>query len=355
MQRVELALAAAALAPVVKPLPARASQDKAVVSIAQMRDGDIGRAVEEAVDLLGGIETATAGKNKIMLKPNLVSNATSDTTNPAVVRKLAELMKNAGKEVSIGEGSAAAGGFNADVKGVYRTRNPELLDKMQQFVFDSLGYTAMADELGIPLVNLHTGDMIEVEVPDAFVFDTLSLHHSLTEIDLLCSVPRMKTHTLATVTLGMKNVIGLYAGSVYGTVRGYVHDVAAEVADAGIALEIVDMVRANKMGLTVIDGLIALEGDGPTLGSGSDLIRMDLIIAGTSPLATDRVAAYVMGFEPEEIPTFEWAVRAGLTPASLDEIEVRGASMDSVRRSLKKPRVYPWKMVSPIWGNQTID
>lgn len=353
LRRVELALAAAVLAPLMKP--ALAAGEKPVVSIVKKGDGTVARAVEEAIDLLGGIDTVTAGKQRIMLKPNLVSDAKTDTTNPDVVRALAEMMKGAGKEVTIGEGSAAAAGFNADASNVYRTRNVDVLDRMQRFVFDRLGFTQMAEELDIPLINLHTGEMVEVKVPDAYVFDTLSLHHSLTEIDLLCSVPRMKTHTLATVTLGLKNVIGLYAGSVYGTVRGYVHDVAADVADVGIALEIVDMVRANKMGLTVIDGLMAMEGDGPSLGPGSKLVPMDLIIAGTTPLATDMIAASVMGFEMSEVPTFEWAQRAGMLPTSLDEIEVRGQLVENVRRSFKKPTVYPWKLVSPVWGNQVME
>jgi uncharacterized protein (DUF362 family) len=273
-----------------------------------------------------------------------------------VVRALAELMVDAGKDVCIGEGSAAASpGFNVINGECYRTRDVELLDRMQQFVFDQLGYTDLAEDLDIPLVNLHTGEMVEVEVPDAFMFETLKLHHSLTEIDLLVSVPRMKTHTLATVTLGLKNVIGLYPGCEYGTVRGYVHDLGAEYADVGIAIEIVDMARANKMGLTVIDGLVAMEGDGPSLESGSRLVDMNLIIAGTTPLAADMVAASVMGFAIDDVPTFEWAVRASMTPARLEDIDVRGETIDAVKRNFQKPHVYPWKQVTRNWGNKELD
>ena len=55
--------------------------------------------------------------------------------------------------------------------------------------------------------------MSKVNLPDGFVYKEISLHHSLTETDMLCSVPMMKTHGLAAVTLGMKNVIGLYPGN----------------------------------------------------------------------------------------------------------------------------------------------
>jgi uncharacterized protein (DUF362 family) len=64
--------------------------------------------------------------------------------------------------------------------------------------------------LDAPLVNLHTGEMVDVEVPGGLAYQRLTIHRSLTEIDLLCSVPMMKTHTLASVTPGMKNLIGLY-------------------------------------------------------------------------------------------------------------------------------------------------
>lgn len=356
LRQVQAMTVAAALTPLSRLEGLASSAEKPVVSIVRRQNGDTARAVEEAIDLLGGIEAVTSGKTSIMLKPNLVSNAPTDTTDPAVVRALAELLKAAGKDVCIGEGSAAAApGFNVINDECYRTRDVDLLDRMQQFVFDQLGYTDLANDLDIPLVNLHTGEMVEVSVPDAYVFNTLKLHHSLTEIDLLVSVPRMKTHTLATVTLGLKNVIGLYAGSEYGTVRGYVHDLGAEYADVGVAIEIVDMARANKMGLTVIDGLVAMEGDGPSLGPGARLVDMDLIIAGTTPLAADRVAASVMGFAPDEIPTFEWAVRAGMTPARLEDIEVRGAAIEDVRRSFQKPHVNPWKQVTHLWGYKELD
>ena len=79
-----------------------------VVSIVKIENSNIQAAVEEAIQLLGGIERVAANKEIIMLKPNLVNDYTSCTTNPEVVHALASLMKSAGKEVLIGEGSAGA-------------------------------------------------------------------------------------------------------------------------------------------------------------------------------------------------------------------------------------------------------
>lgn len=327
--------------------PFALGRETPVVSIARVRNGDVARAVEEAIDLLGGIGHVTAGKERIMLKPNLVAESPIMTTKPEVVRTLATLMKGAGKEVLIGEGSAAAYGFNL-MNGVqYRTTNAEILDPMQQYVFDQLGYTDLARSLRLPLLNLHSGDLAEVELANGYVFDTITLHRSLTDIDMLVSVPMMKTHVLATVTLGMKNVIGLYPGTVYYSVRSWLHEHAAQARSPGVAYEIVDMVRANKLGLTVIDASRAMEGNGPSEG---DIVDMGLIIAGTDPLATDMVGAAAMGIAPEEVPTFVAAWGVGMTPTALTDIEIRGAPLDRVRRRFRRPAVVPWSAIGGVWG-----
>ncbi len=322
-----------------------------IVSIVKIKDDQIGKAVEEALDLLGGISSVTTGKEKIMLKPNLVFDDPACTTNPLVIRSLVNLMRKAGKNVSIGEGSAVAYGLNADGKGVYFTRKADLLNQIQKQVFDKLGYTAMAEELHVPLINLHTGDLVDVEIPGAHHFKKITMHRSLVETDLLCSVPMMKTHALATVTLGLKNVIGLYPGQAYCSVRSCVHEEAEQNGSPGIAFEILDMAKANKMGLTVIDASTAMEGNGP---SGGPLVKMNLIIAGTNPLATDMVAAEVMGIHPEEVPTFALAHTSGMKPAKIEEIEVRGEKIESVQRKFVRANVVPWNSIHDYFGAKEV-
>lgn len=327
------------------------SNPSAVVSVVKIKDDNIALAVEEAIDLLGGIEEVAKDKQRIMLKPNLVGPDPRYTTKPEVIRALAVLMKNAGKEVMIGEGSAAAPGFNVDDEGIHFSKDPAILDPMQQYVYDQLGYTELAESLEIPLINLHTGEMVEVEVPDAYVYNKIIVHKSLSEIDLLCSVPMMKTHVLARVTLGMKNLIGLYPGAAYCTVRSCVHNDGLNKNSPCVAFEVVDMVRACTPGLTVIDGSMSMEGDGPTDG---DLVKTDLIIAGTNPLATDIVGAQIMGFHKNEIATFAMAMRAGMRPTSLDTIEVRGESIENVQMAFKRPEMVPWGEINSWYGVKEI-
>ncbi len=341
------------LSPAALAFPAAAeSAHQPAVSIVRIQNGHTAKAVEEALELLGGVKHIAKGKHTILLKPNLTAPQPSATTNPAVIRALAQAMRRAGKEVSIGEGSAAAPDFNVRGTGVYRTRKREILDPMQQHVFDQLGYSELAKTLRVPLVNLHSGDLIEVDVPGGgFVFDKITLHRSLVDTDLLCSVPMMKTHQMATVTLGMKNLIGAFPGTIYQAVRGHMHDLASKVEPTAASAVVVDMVRANKLGLVVIDGSMAMEGNGPSFGR---TFQMDVIVAGTNPLAADMVASAVMGFETSEIPTFAWANKAGMYPAALDEIEIRGAKLSDVRRPFQKPHLVAWSAIRQFWGSQEL-
>jgi len=326
------------------------SDKKPVVSIVTIKNDRVDYAVNRAIDLLGGIRTVTAGKHRIMLKPNLVSPERRDTTKPEVVRALARLMKTAGKEVLIGEGSTAAFGFNVTRQAVLRTKKKDILDGLQQVVFHRLGYSDLSDSMKIPLVNLHSGELTEVKVPGALAFDRITLHRSLADVDLCCSMPMMKTHGLAGGTLGMKNLIGAFPGIVYSSPRTHVHDLAAKVEPTGTAAAIVDMVRAVKPGLVVIDASTAMEAQGPSVHQGGRLVKMGVIIAGTNPLATDMVAAAVMGFAPPEIPAFAWAHKAGLRPTNLADIEVRGRTIAQVGRKFARPRITPWSHARPVMG-----
>ncbi len=321
---------------------------KPIVSIVQIKNDNIDYAVRHAIDLLGGINHITARKERILIKPNLISPEPRDVTKPGVVKALALMMMEAGKEVCIGEGSAAAPpNYRPDIfGGVCRTKDVAQLNQIQQFVFDSLGYSEISHTLKVPLINLHTGEMSTIKLSDGFVYKQIVVHRALTETDLLCSVPMMKTHGLATVTLGMKNLFGAFPGQVYGTVRSSVHSEASKIEPSGTASAIVDMVRAIKPGLVVIDASTAMQGQGPSMRRGGQLVEMNLIIAGINPLATDMVAANIMGFHPEEISTFTWAWKTGMTPVTLDDIEIRGKKIADVRQSFIRPKVVPWAAIS---------
>jgi len=301
-------------------------------------------AVREAIDLLGGMEEIARGTEQILIKPNLVSSNPTDTTKIEVVEALIRIMKESGKNVLIGEGSAATKrNMKWSAAGlVCRTKDRDVLNGIQDDVYSSLGYHELSRRLGVPLLNLHVGDMVKQLIPDNFAFKEIYVSRSLYEADLVCTVPMLKTHGLAGVTLGMKNFIGTYPGEIYGTIRSRVHQIASNVEPSGAASAIVDMVKATSVGLTVIDATTAMEGDGPVEASGGDFVKMNLIIAGTNALAADMIGAKIMGFEPDEIPTFRWAWKAGMHPRSIEEIDVRGQRIAQVARLFRRPTIRPY-------------
>jgi uncharacterized protein (DUF362 family) len=334
------------------------SDERPVVSIVRINERwsearGIEYAVTKSLDLIGGLNRVTKGRERILLKPNLASPNSSDTTKPPVIEMLAKLMKKAGKEVSIGEASAAAiSNIDMSIQGfVCSTKHYKTLQTIQDDVFDTLGYADLSKKIDVPLVNLHVGRMARMHIPDNFVFREIYVHEGLYNADLICSVPMMKTRTLVGVTLALKNVgIGGFPGLVYGTVRSEVHRKATEIDKTGTATAIVDMVKANKIGLNVIDASTAMQGQGPSVHQGGELVRMNLIIASTNALAVDIVASSLMGFDPNEIDTFKWAWKAGMKPSSIDGIEIVGEKLEGVRRQFKKPMVVPYTMIKEWYG-----
>ena len=119
---------------VYEPNPILFSKHSSVVSVVRVNSKwseskGIDYATAKAIELIGGINEVAKGRNRILLKPNLVNTNPSDTTNPKVVEALAKLMKNAGKEVCIGEaGAASIRNIDTSVQGyVCRTKNVDIL------------------------------------------------------------------------------------------------------------------------------------------------------------------------------------------------------------------------------------
>lgn len=323
----------------------------AVVSVVKIKNGNVRSAVEEAIELIGGIRRLTRGKQTVMLKPNLVSEARSMTTKVEVTGALAELMIAAGKKVTIAEGTAAAGGLNHLNGEDYRTKNETIINAIQQKAFDETGYSEMARRLKIPLVNLHSGKMKTVGIRGGYVFQKFTLNEALLKTDMFCSVPMMKTHQLATVTLSMKNLFGIIPGSVYGTIRGGVHDLAQKTDKTGTDAVVMDLLKVRPIDLAVVDASYAMEGNGPSFGH---TFPMNLIIAGENALAVDMISAMIMGFDPDTISTFQWAHRSGMSPFTLGQIEVSGERVENVWKKFVPPQVYPWSIVRKFWGKNTL-
>ena len=281
----------------------------ASVSVVRVKNNLVQEALETAINHIGGIEEIVPEGSKILIKPNIVQNQSPpDTTDPAIVEALINILKRRNpSKIWVADGS----GHGNTIKNLL-----------------SLGYLQIAEKSGVELVDLNYGEMVNVSVSEGgAVFDNFVFNRIIVEADVLISVACMKTHSQAVVTLGMKNLIGLAPGSIYGFPKALLHQRAQEKGDPYMAGVIVDLCKARRIDLVIIDGRIGMEGQGPHRGTP---VKLDLIIVGKDPVATDSVASVIMGFNPEKVPALILAQKAGLGTNDLHKIEVKGEKLEEI-------------------------
>jgi uncharacterized protein (DUF362 family) len=139
-------------------------------------------------------------------------------------------------------------------------------------------------------------------------------------VDFLVSMPKLKTHHWAGVTLSLKNMFGIVPGSCYGWPKNVLHW-------AGIDRAILDINAAVRPDFAIVDGIIGMEGNGPIQGTPKPC---GLLIMGDDPVAVDATCCRVMGLLPEKV---KYLAQAGtlLGHSSPEKIEQRGESIASVR------------------------
>jgi uncharacterized protein (DUF362 family) len=224
-----------------------------------------------------GLETLRVdvrGK-RVLLKPNLVEyeNGSCINTNPFVVAGAAVAMLRAGaSSVAVGEGP----GHRRDI----------------EYLLVSSGLYDQLRELRVPFVDLNQDDVRTVSLRSRFMgIERILLPASVLSADLLVSVAKLKTHHWAGMTCGMKNLFGTVPGAVYGWPKNFLHA-------HGIPESIVDLNATLRPGLTIVDAVVAMEGDGPIMGRPRP---MGFIAMGTDTVAVDATCARVIGFEPRRL------------------------------------------------------
>ncbi len=280
-----------------------------LVSVERIKDGRVEDALEAALNGIGGIESIVPEGSKVIIKPNVVRNQKPpDTIDPSMVKALINIIGRRNPSVIwVAEGSGEGN----------TTENMR-----------ALGYFPTVEAPVVKVVDLNYGEMVNVTVPrGGVIFQSFILNHVLVEADIFISVACLKTHDQAVVTLGMKNLVGLAPGSFYGFPKGVLHQTAAAKQDDHLAGVIVDLCNARKIDLVIIDGRVGMEGQGPHNGTP---VKLDLVIVGRDPVATDSIASALMGFDPEKVPTLNLAREKGLGTNDLHRIEVRGERLEDV-------------------------
>ncbi len=235
----------------------------------------IERSLARAVDAL---EFDLSNRRTAVVKPNLVIAARPKTgvvTHPAVVEALVALLRARGcRRVAIADGP----GVGLDVEEVFRVS----------------GYEALAERLGVELVNFNTAERRK----RAWKYGEIGVPAVLEDADLYVNVPKLKTHGYTTVTLSIKNHKGMLSE-------------ADKKRDHHLGLHdpLVQQAKLRPPDLVVLDGILGVEGDGPLNGRPK---RAEILAAGTNMLEVDAVAARLMGFDPRAIEHLAIAEREGL-------------------------------------------
>jgi len=302
-------------------------------------DAEVESLVREAVALAGGLEGVIAPGDTVVVKPNLVWGGSPDegyTTDPRVVRAVVQLAREAGAgEVIIAEGSA-----------LYRDGRDARGATVEAFRL--CGYDANGDMVedvtGAPLVDLNDAGgldqhdpalVTQVEIPNGLIWTSYWLPRVVMEADVFISVPVLKNHSLAGVTLALKNQFGIAPSDIYHSPGSHMYKGALNHGPTDLGRHIVDLNLARPPDFVVVDGLRGMT-DGPHGGTLADP-PMRLIIAGADPVAVDTVTTLVMGYDPATVPYLGWAAGAGLGTNDVAQITVRGLRVSQARRDFPAP------------------
>ena len=158
--------------------------------------------------------------------------------------------------------------------------------------------------------------------------DQIWFPHHVRNADLIISVPKLKTHHWTGVSLSMKNLFGTIPGARYGWPKNFLHF-------NGIPLSILGVYQSIPKTISIVDGIVGMEGDGPLFGSP---VSHGVLIMGQDPVAVDSICADIMGFNSGEIDYLFLANWAGVGQG--ENIITRGISTEDVTIPYEKPPTF---------------
>lgn len=248
------------------------------------------------------VDEVLSEEKPILVKPNYIDAShpsTGITTDSRVIEGVVKFLKNRGvKKIVIGEGSGFADTFKA---------------------FKVAGVDEVAKRWDVGLVDLNEDEFVEVNPPSPLALKRVKIAKTALESTII-SVPKLKPHRMTDVTLSIKNMMGVIAP------KGSIH--------RRLNKNIVDLASIVKPSIAVVDGIVAGEGHETSVNP----VEMNLIIAGTDPVAVDAVGAAVMGINPKNVKHLRLAERKGLGTCNLEQIEIVGEVGESIESVKKKFR-----------------
>lgn len=270
--------------------------------------------VRKAVDLLGGISEHVTSGERVLIKPNMLAARRPDqavTTHPEVVRAAIRLVKEAGGVPVVGDSPAGPS-----------------TERILRHLANRTGISEVCAQEGVSFALFTEYETVAYD--DGKVAKTFDLTKTLQEVDAVISLAKLKTHSFTRYTGAVKNLFGL----VHSLKKAEYHmRMRSPEAFSEMLVDLAEHVRPR---LTIMDGVVGMDGDGPSGGRRRDL---GVVLASADPHALDAVALQLVGAEPESVWTVRAAMDRGLLPKDCRVgIEVRGEALDGLRiRDFKMP------------------
>lgn len=268
----------------------------AIIECNTYNQEQVNAAVSKAVELLGGWQEFVQPDEEIILKPNMLAKCDPDracTTHPAVFRAAGKLLQDAGfSNLKYGD---SPGNHLAGIGQIA----------------DGCGIKAEADNLGIEMADFEHGSKVEFSAGHAA--KEFIICEGVRKSDAIINLCKMKTHQLERVTGAVKNIFGC----VYGFNKGASHAIYPTADTFGQMIG--DLNCLIKPRLHIMDGIMAMEGNGPQSG---DPTPMNVILASADPVALDSTFCRLVHLEPELVATNVYANKYGVGVMEEDEIEI---------------------------------
>ncbi|MDD3641859.1 MAG: DUF362 domain-containing protein [Candidatus Krumholzibacteria bacterium] len=298
-------------------------------------DAPLRAALAATLEPFGGIAAFVRPGMRVLLKPNLLSAKAPPravTTHPHLVEAVAAMVREAGGEPVVGDSPGGA------IRGIQR-------------VWDNTLMSEMAARAGLELVNFEASGSTAIDAgPYRFY-----VARPVLEADLVINLAKLKTHSLTLMTGAVKNVFGV----IPGFRKSEMHKLYPKPAP--FAAMLVELYRRIAPALSIVDAVVAMEGNGPSSGEPR---RIELLAAGTDAVAVDAVLARAIGFRPGQVDTTRIAAQTGAGIGDLDRIDVMGDAAGARIEGFSLPsnlkiRLVPGalaRLVAPlVWLRLSID
>lgn len=291
--------------------------DQSTVSIIQ-NDGladakRIKEMLREGIDLIGGIKKYVKEGDTVVIKGNFFSPAPPPVTiDRRFVQGLIQILKEA-KPSKITLCEAVSVG----------TKMGRL--RSTRWIVEEMGILDVVEEEGIEFLPLEECERVWVDVPDGKCLQHIYYPKVMYESDVVINMPCMKTHCQTTVTLGLKN----YQGLLTDEQKYHAHR-------DDLTQKLVDIMRVRTPDLTVIDGLLAMEGNGSD--EAGLPVQFNTIVVSNDVVAADSVSTALMGIEDVlDVTTTRLSQFYKLGVADLDKIVIKGKSIESAKYNFLLP------------------